>query len=153
MADKAEPIELEVVEEKPKKQIGRKKGSLRGAKHLKILELRQRGIKLVDIAKQLETDPAHVSRVLKKWEKNLPGLKTVGAFKEARANILGAAHEKVLNFMTKDSTLKGARAGELAKIADVVYRQERLETGQSTSNKAEIRYTKVLLPDTGKPPE
>lgn len=135
-----------------KNKGGRPKGSKTGAKHIRILTLRQKGNTHAEIAEKVKTSEDHVWKVLKKWEERLPALAQAEGFRKVRPDILTAAQDKVLKFLTKDKLLETARLSELAKASDILYKQERLERGLSTANKSIIKHTKVLLPSEDVPP-
>jgi len=144
--------EVEKPKPKAKRPAHRPKGRKNGEKHSRILSLRAKGYTHAEIAKAVDSDGAHVGRVLQKWAQRLPNLANTNEFRDVRSRVLTAGHEKVLEFITRDATLERARPGELAKIADVVYRQERLERDLSTDNKAIIQHTRIILPANDVPP-
>lgn len=131
---------------KARKKGGRPKGSKTGAKHRKILSLYQKGMNTVEIAETIGVTNQQVGEVLRKWQELLPGLQNVHQFTANRPDILAAINEEVFKSLMKPQRLDGARVGELAKLSEVLHKQERLEKGLSTANSATIRYTKPVMP-------
>jgi uncharacterized protein (DUF433 family) len=136
----------DVPPEKPKKRPGRPKGRKSGTNVAKIVDLHARGVPPSDIAKTLGLARQSVDATLARWLPRLPNLRDVEAYRSVRADILSSCHETVIKSAMDPAKLDQARVGELAKLLHTVHQQERLERGLSTSNRAEIRYTKIEIP-------
>jgi transposase len=126
--------------------VGRPPGAKTGHNALKIIDLHLKGVSQDDIARAVGITQQTVQAHLAKWLSRIPELADSALYRENRANLLSGAHAQVLKSVLEPAKLDQARVGELAKLLHTVHQQERLERGLSTSNRAEIRYTKIEIP-------
>ena len=112
---------------------------------VKAIELRSKGLSLVDIGNHFHCSKQAVSELLKK---HIPYIDVVDEIRKSRASILTAKGIELLLSLTVDD-IKSMPPGSRATTFGILYDKERLERDQSTENvsiyEVEDKYSSKLL--------
>lgn len=99
-----------------------------------ILTLKARGVDYKTIAIKYGMSDSALFNWLSKFDGLVEEVENLSQFRDLRADILTGAHARLLKFVLKENKLSEAPLGQLANALDKVFKQERLERGQSTEN-------------------
>lgn len=137
----------------PRRRRGRPVGSGRKRRVIpdklknQALVLKARGLPQSIIARELDLDPATVSRISSQYSGLLQELETVQEFRDAKGDLLDAAQAKVLKSLVNEGKLDKATLYHVAYALDVLYKSNRLERNQSTANVATTLTYTGTIPD------
>jgi len=112
----------------------------------RILQMRQMGNSVSEIAAATKVARSTVSRVAKRWAEILPEITEVEDFKRDRVDIVQAAQLKAIKSLVKEGKLDSGLPNQIAYALRQLHDIERLERNLSTSNVASISYTGSVLP-------
>lgn len=114
----------------------KKKSKLKQSENAHIITQTLKGVKQIDIAKELNVSRATVSMALKKFAPIFKELENVRDFQSVKADIIDAGLLTTLKSAVDEDKHKEARLGEVAKLLDVLHKASRLERNLSTENRA-----------------
>jgi hypothetical protein len=99
-----------------------------------VLTLKVKGVDTKTIAWKFGVAETTLHNWLSNFDGLLKEMEGLSHFQGLRADILSAAHARLLKFAMKEEKLQEAPLGQIASAMDKVYKQERLERNLSTDN-------------------
>lgn len=113
-----------------------------------VLSLKARGVSNRTISIQFGMREQSLNKFMRQYEGLFAEMQNIGQYRDLRADLLGAAHSRMLKFATKEKKLDEAPLGQLATAMDKLYKQERLERGLSTDNQSSKSYSEIVHTST-----
>jgi hypothetical protein len=109
-----------------------------------LLSLRVKGVDTRTLATRYEVNERSLNKWLKQYDGLFAEIEGIENFKAHRADLLTAAHSRLLKSIVSESKLKRANLGQVATAMDKVYKHERLERGLSTDNQSVKSFSRVV---------
>ena len=106
----------------------------------KIIELHQKGLNQVEIAKFFGCSRQAINQRVKPYKDDIEGLDT---FKSIKADLLAFHERRILNRLTNEDIQKSTGYQKVCMFS-LLYDKERLERGETTQNIGYADYTKAL---------
>lgn len=132
--------------ERGKVRAAKKRGRRVKSTTPKIINLYNQGYSQAEIVKLADVDKAYVSRVVKKFFKDLPSAEEIGALRKKRVDIIDSAV-----FLSLKSTLDESKHGQAslrdaAQAFKILNEASRMERGLSVRNVA-ISFNDITSPE------
>ena len=115
-------------------KLRKKATKLSHKEHAHIVSQHLKGVRNVEIAREMNLSKGAITNVLKKFAPIFENLPDVRGFTKIRADIIDSVLLQTLKTATDKNKHEEARLGEVAKLIDTLHRASRLERGQSTEN-------------------